>query len=134
MMMLFIPSQASERISPMATLKFFGKKTCITCQKAKAFLDEHGVAFEEIPIETQPPAREVLETLVDPSNVKASLNTRSGIYKEKNLGKDIPDAKTAIALMLKDPNLIKRPILVDSKGELYQGFDADTLKAFLKAR
>jgi arsenate reductase len=113
-------------------LRFYGKKTCITCQKAKVFLDENQVSFEEIPIETNPPAREVLETLVDAKNIKASLNTRSAIYKEKNLGNATPDKKTIIDLMLKDPNLIKRPVIVDSNGKLYQGFDEESLKKFLK--
>lgn len=113
------------------TLRFYGKKTCVTCQKAKAFLESQHIAFEEFPIETQPPTLEVLEKLVDEADVKASLNSRSAIYKEKNLGKNLPDKKTAIQLMLVDPNLIKRPVLINAKGALYQGFDEAGLKAFL---
>ncbi|HEY9686274.1 MAG TPA: arsenate reductase family protein [Coleofasciculaceae cyanobacterium] len=113
-------------------LKFYGKKSCITCQKAKAFLEGNQVAFEDIPIETRPPAREILDRLIDPANVKASLNVRSTIYKEKNLGKQVPDKQTAIALMLADPNLIKRPVIMDTNGQLYQGFDEASLQAFLK--
>lgn len=114
------------------TLKFYGKKSCTTCQKAKAFLEEQSIDFEEIPIETKPPSRKVLEQAVDPANVKASLNSRSAIYKEKNLSKNLPDAKTAITLMLEDPNLIKRPLIVKDDGSLYQGFDVDTLAEFLE--
>lgn len=113
-------------------LKFYGKKSCITCKKAKAFLDGQSVAVEEFAIETQPPSRKVLEQLVDPTNVKASLNARSTLYKEKNLGKQVPDAKTAIDLMLQDPNLIKRPVIVADDGALYQGFDEESLSVFLK--
>ncbi len=114
-------------------LKFYGKKSCITCQKAKAFLEAESVDFEEIPIESQPPSRTVLTQAIDPANVKASLNPRSTIYKEKNLGKTLPDAKTAVTLMLEDPNLIKRPFILKSDGSIYQGFDPDTLRAFLQA-
>jgi Spx/MgsR family transcriptional regulator len=113
-------------------LKFYGKKSCITCQKAKAFLEANHVAFEEIPIETRPPAREVLDRLIDPANVKAGLNARSTIYKEKNLGKNVPDKPTAIKLMLEDPNLIKRPVMMKPDGQLYQGFDEASMQAFLK--
>lgn len=113
------------------SLRFYGKKTCVTCRKAKAFLEEQNIAFEELPIETQPPDYEILEKLVDESDVKASLNARSTLYKEKGLGKNPPDKKTAIALMIQDPNLIRRPVLVNGKGKLYQGFDEASLKAFL---
>ena len=113
------------------TLKFYGKKSCITCQKAKAFLEEQSVDFQELPIETQPPSQKMLEQVVDPANVKASLNSRSAIYKEKNLGKNLPDAKTAITFMLEDPNLIKRPLIVKEDGSFYQGFEAESLGQFL---
>lgn len=113
-------------------LKFYGKKSCITCKKAKGFLEEQSIAFEEISIETKPPARKVLEQLVDANDIKASLNARSTIYKEKNLGKNTPDKKAVIDLMLEDPNLIKRPVIMSDDGALYQGFDEQSLKAFLK--
>ncbi len=113
------------------TLKFYGKKSCITCQKAKAYLESNGIAFEELPIETQPPDKAVLDRLID-ANVKASLNSRSALYKEKNLGKTLPDKATALKLMQQDANLIKRPVIINAKGELYQGFDEKSLQAFLK--
>lgn len=113
-------------------LKFYGKKTCVTCQKAKAFLSAKGVSFQEFAIETQPPSKAVLTQLIDQNNVKASLNSRSSIYKEKNLGKNVPDKEKAIQWMLQDPNLIKRPVFITSNGELYQGFDEKSLEEFLK--
>ncbi|WP_373531474.1 arsenate reductase family protein [Vampirovibrio sp.] len=114
------------------TLRFYGKKNCVTCQKAKAFLESQNVAFEELPIETQPPTAEILARLVDEANVKASLNSRSAIYKAKNLGQNLPDKSTALQLMLTDPNLIKRPVIMNDQGALYQGFDEASLKAFLR--
>lgn len=117
----------------MPLIKFYGKKSCITCQKAKTFLEEKRVQFDEIAIETQPPTKEVLAQLIDSNGIKASMNSRSAIYKAKDLGKNLPDKATVIKLMLQDPNLIKRPVIINSKGQLYQGFDADTLKDFLKA-
>lgn len=118
----------------MAKLTFYGKNTCVTCKKAKAYLDLQSVAYEDLPIEKQPPPKALLDQIIDPANVKASLNSRSTIYKEKNLGQATPDKKTAIALMLQDPNLIKRPVIVDEKGRFYQGFEEASLKAFLKGK
>lgn len=103
---------------------FFDKKTCGTCKKAKAYLDEKNVDFEVVDIINEPPTREMLEKFIDADNVKPFLNSRSAIYREMKLGQNLPDKKKAIELMLKDPNLIKRPFIV--KGEVGSfGFKAD---------
>lgn len=114
------------------TLKFYGKKSCVTCQKAKAYLEEAGVAFEEIAIEQTPPPRALLETLVEEGNIKAALNTRSKAYKEKGLGEKIPARQTVIDWMLADPNLIKRPVIVKPDGRASLGFDPRETPRFLK--
>lgn len=113
------------------SLTFYGKKTCVTCQKAKAFLDQRGVAYREVPIETQPPSRELLEALIDEHNIKAALNTRSKAYKEKGLNARIPDKATVIDWMLEDPNLIKRPVLVKANGQAQLGFEEGLTGDFL---
>ena len=91
---------------------FFDKKTCGTCKKAQVYLNEHQVEFEVIDIITSPPDRELLEKFIDAGNVKPYLNSRSTIYRELKLGQNLPDKQKAIELMLKDPNLIKRPFIV----------------------
>lgn len=59
------------------------------------------------------------------------LNARSPAFKAMGLaGKSLtPDQ--AIALMAKEPNLIKRPITIAGK-EMIAGFDRDRLRAALK--
>lgn len=59
------------------------------------------------------------------------LNSRSPAFKAMALaGKSLtPDQ--ALALMAKEPNLIKRPIVVAGK-EIIAGFDRDRLRAALK--
>ena len=94
---------------------FYDKKTCGTCKKAQAYLNEHKVAFEVVDIIKNPPTREVLEKFIDGGNVKAHLNSRSAIYRDLKLGQDIPDKGRAIELMLQDPNLIKRPFIVSGE-------------------
>ena len=103
---------------------FFDKSTCGTCKKAKGYLNEKQVDFEIVDIIKDPPSREMLEKFIDADNVKPYLNSRSAIYREKKLGQNLPDKKTAIELMLQDPNLIKRPFIV--RGDVGSfGFAAD---------
>lgn len=115
-----------------APLTVYDKSSCGTCQKAKAYLDQMQVPYVLINIEKSPPSEDVLEALIDEDNVKASLNVRSTIYKERNLGQAQLTKAQAIVLMLEDPNLIKRPVIETEDGDLYQGFDEKTFLDFLK--
>jgi regulatory protein spx len=72
----------------------------------------------------EPPPRELLERLVDESHLDDFLNKRSPAYKERNLGARKLTKKQAIDLMLEDPNLIRRPIVVRDPKHAVFGFDA----------
>ena len=59
------------------------------------------------------------------------LNARSPAFKAMGLtGKSLASAQ-ALALMAKEPNLIKRPIVVTGK-EMIAGFDRDRMRTALK--
>jgi arsenate reductase len=59
------------------------------------------------------------------------LNPRSPAFKAMGLAGKSLTAQQALALMVKEPNLIKRPIVVAGK-EIIAGFDRDRLRAALK--
>jgi arsenate reductase-like glutaredoxin family protein len=72
----------------------------------------------------------LLEKVIKAENIYASLNQRSTTYKDNQLGKRRTTKNEAIRLMLKDPNLIKRPLIIrDNKA--YQGFDEKSLLDFV---
>lgn len=59
------------------------------------------------------------------------LNPRSPAFKAMGLaGKSLTPGQ-AIALMAKDPNLIKRPLTIAGK-QIIPGFDRDSLRAVVK--
>jgi arsenate reductase-like glutaredoxin family protein len=59
------------------------------------------------------------------------LNARSPAYKAMNLAGKSITADQAISLMAKDPNLIKRPLVIAGK-QMIAGFDRDQLRNALK--
>lgn len=59
-----------------------------------------------------PPSRELLERYVDESRLDEFLNKRSPAYKERGLEGRKLTKREAIDLMLEDPNLIRRPIVI----------------------
>ena len=59
------------------------------------------------------------------------LNARSPAFKAMGLAGKSLTSEQALALMAKEPNLIKRPIVVVGK-EMIAGFDRERLRSALK--
>lgn len=117
----------------MGDIVLYAKKSCAQCKKAMAFLKKKGVSYQIKDIVHEPPPRSLLEKVIKAENIYASLNQRSTTYKENHLGKRRTTKNEAIRLMLKDPNLIKRPLIIkDNKA--YQGFDEKSLMDFVKTQ
>lgn len=111
-------------------LKFFFKPSCGMCKKAKAYLDRRGIDYEPIDITRTPPPRDFLERAIDPREPKKSLNSRSSAFRQKDLAARDLTAAEALQLMLEDPNLIRRPFIIDGD-RVYQGFEPASLEAFI---
>lgn len=77
--------------------------------------------MEERDINRDPPTREFLEKHIDAGRFLDFVSTRSPVFKERPLPKS---KKEAIDLMMQQPNLIKRPILVRGSKVIF-GFDKD---------
>lgn len=93
-----------------------------------ADLEGRGVEFEKHDLAKEPPSRELLERLIDESHVEEFINTRSPAYKERNLGDRKLTKKEAIDLMMEEPNLIRRPLVL-SKGKAVFGYKPDEYDA-----
>ena len=98
---------------------------CTTCQKAKKWLDAHGVSYEERPIKEQPPMPEELRKWVAQSGLplKRFFNTSGQLYRQMELKDKLPgmSEEEQIALLSSDGMLVKRPLLVSENG-VFPGF------------
>ena len=63
----------------------------------------------------------MLGTLIDEHGLEAVLNPRSPAYKAGNLGERKLGKAEAIEMMMKDPNLIRRPLVL-TKGKAVFGY------------
>ena len=107
----------------------YGIKNCDTMKKARVWLDDHGVAYDFHDYKTAGIDRARLEGWVKELGWEVLLN-RSGTTFRKlpdALREDLTEAK-AIALMLDQPSMIKRPVL-DIGGRLLVGFKPDVYEA-----
>ena len=79
------------------------------------------MAIAERDINRTPPDRAFLERHIDERRFLDFVSTRSPVFKQRPLPKS---KKEAIDLMMAQPNLIRRPILVHGSRAIF-GFDRD---------
>ena len=89
---------------------------CSTCKKAKAWLDERGVGYEDRHIKEDNPTYEELKAWHAKSGLplKRFFNTSGLLYKSLNLKERLPEMteEEQLRLLASDGMLVKRPILV----------------------
>ena len=105
----------------MATT-IYGIKSCDTMKKARTWLEEHGVQYEFHDYKTAGIDRERLESWCKKAGWEVLLN-RSGTTFRKLPEADRVDLteRKAVALMLAQPSMIKRPVL-ERGSKLIVGF------------
>ena len=104
----------------------YGIKNCDTMKKARSWLDGHKVAYSFHDYKTAGIDKPTLEGWTKKVGWEVLLNRAGTTFKK------LPDAdkeniteKKAIALMLAQPSMIKRPVL-EAKGKLTVGFRPET--------
>lgn len=92
---------------------------CSTCQKAKAWLDSHGLKYEDRHIIESNPTYEELKEWYEKSGMplKKFFNTSGLLYKELQLKDRLPSMSEDEQLKLLATNgmLVKRPVIVTDK-------------------
>ena len=89
---------------------------CSTCKRAKAWLTENGVAFDDRHIAEDNPTAEELKAWWAKSGLplKKFFNTSGLVYKEQNLKERLPDMseEEQLALLATNGMLVKRPLVI----------------------
>ena len=117
----------------MKTL-FIEYPKCTTCKRAKKFLQENGIEFEDRDIVKDNPSKEEILQWIEISGLEAKkfFNTSGILYREmglkdkvKNIGKE-----EAAEILSTNGMLVKRPILIKD-GKIVVGFKEDTYRKML---
>jgi len=113
-------------------ITIYGIKNCDTMKKARAFLEKQGVDYTFHDYKTAGIARDKLETWSKKAGWETLLNKAGTTFKKlPDSDKEGLTEKKAIALMLAQPSMIKRPVLELGGGKLLVGFKPDDYaKAF----
>lgn len=107
-------------------LTFYWYPKCSTCRKAKKWLEDHQIAFNEVHIVEEAPSKEVLTELYKKSGLelKKFFNTSGMKYRELGLKDKVSTASEdeLLTLLASDGMLVKRPI-VAGENKVTLGFN-----------
>lgn len=109
---------------------------CTTCIKAKKFLNENAIDYQDRDIVKDNPSLEELTTWYNNSSIelKKLFNTSGKIYKELNLStklKEMSDEEK-LKLLASDGKLVKRPLIIENDKILSVGFKEEDYQKYKK--
>jgi len=98
-------------------LKLYIKPTCTTCRNALAKLDACGAEYETVDLFKETPTAEELAELCRKLGVapREILRSKDPAYDEHDLASGKHSDAQLLALMVKHPGLIQRPIVVKGR-------------------
>ena len=104
------------------SITIYGIKNCDAMKKARAWLDGRGVTYDFHDYKTAGIARDKLKQWSDEVGWETLLNRAGTTFRKLPDGdREGLNEKKALALMLAQPSMIKRPVL-DLGGKLLVGF------------
>ncbi len=110
----------------MSTITLYGIPNCDTVKKARAWLAGRGIQADFHDYKKQGVPEAALRGWVKALGWETLLNRKGTTWRKLDPARQaqVADADSAIALMLEQPSVIRRPVLV--RGDtLLAGFDAD---------
>ena len=115
------------------SVAIYGIKNCDTMKKAFRWLDAHGVAYVFHDYKKEGVTRDALARWCDAAGWETVLNRRGTTFRKlPEAAKTDLDRDKAIALMLEQPSMIKRPVL-EAGAVIEIGFDPERYAEILKA-
>ncbi|CBL92033.1 MULTISPECIES: transcriptional regulator Spx [Leuconostoc] len=113
-------------------ITLFSSPSCTSCRKAKLWLENHNIPYIERDVNKEPlRAEEVKEILrLTEDGTEELISKRSKIFSKLNLDLDSMSINKFIELIVDNPSLLKRPIIMDDH-RMQVGYNDDEIRRFL---
>ncbi|NKI73624.1 ArsC family reductase [Dickeya sp. CFBP 2040] len=110
----------------------YGIKNCDTIKKARRWLEDHKIDYRFHDYRIDGLNIERLQSFIDAIGWQPLLNTRGTTWRklEETYRNTITNEAAAKTVMLEQPALIKRPLLVTDDGKTMLGFSDDSYQHF----
>lgn len=108
----------------------YGIPNCQTVKKARVWLEEQNIPFEFINFKTQAPTTAIIQAWLKDVPLEKLLNRQGTTWRklEPSVQEQASSTEGAIALMIANPSLIKRPVLV-YKNKTHLSFTPDAYQS-----
>lgn len=121
-----IAAKKTTRRRPKKAAHFLHKPNCTTCRKARAYMEKRGFGLHFRDLAKERLSAAELEQLIGGRDHKEFLNPRNEVYRERRMKDNPPSRSEAIHFMAKEPNLIRRPVILCG-GRVVLGFNEEAI-------
>lgn len=113
-------------------IKLYTSPSCTSCRKAKSWLIEQELPFEERNIFSLPLNKEEIKEILclTETGTDEIISTRSKVYEKLNIDFDELSFNELVELIEKHPTLLRRPIILDER-HLQVGYNQDEIHQFI---
>lgn len=117
----------------MVTL--YSTPSCTSCRKARAWLENHQIEYVERNIISQPLTAEEIKSILrlTENGTEEIISTNSKPYQQLNIDIESLPLKELYELLIENPQMLRRPIVVDHK-RLQVGYNDEEIRRFLPRR
>lgn len=114
-------------------IRIYGIKNCDSMKKAFHWLSERDIPYEFHDYKKDGVPRERLVAWCRTLGWKTLLNTKGTTWRKlAPEQQEIATQGKAVALMLEQPSVIRRPVIETADGHLLVGFDPTMFESFVK--
>ncbi|MBA5728186.1 transcriptional regulator Spx [Aerococcaceae bacterium INB8] len=106
--------------------------SCTSCRKARAWLEENEIPYEERNIFTEPLSITEIKSILrmTENGTEDIVSTRSKAYSELDVELSEIPLNDFFEMIQEQPGLLRRPIIIDDK-RLQIGYNEDEIRRFL---
>lgn len=114
------------------TVTLYTSPSCTSCRKARLWFEEHGIAYREQNIFSEPLTVNDIKSILrlTEDGTEEIVSKRSRAYQELTVDLDDLPLRDLYALIQEHPGILRRPIMVDEK-RLQVGFNEEEIRRFL---
>lgn len=113
-------------------IKLYTSASCTSCRKAKAWLRQQGLKFEERNIMSDPLSKEEIMEILSytETGTEEIISTRSKVYEKLAIDFDELTLTEMVDIITKHPSILRRPIIFD-ESKFQVGYNEDEIHQFI---